>query len=290
MQNKIQFKSVRDFGEVINDTFQFIKQNFKPLLKTFFYFCGIFLIGGALASIIGQLNMQNEINAGTPKSVVTLASMTSLPMIFILIFSILNYTAIIVSILSFITLYVEKGQIAPTVEEVWGYFRYYIFRVLFSSLFIGVICMVSFILLIIPFIYIFPAMSLLIPVMVIENANFSYSFGKSFKLLNGQWWITAGTLLILWIITYALLTAVALPGVLLGFTNSFVPESIVPKPAVIVFQNILQYLSHVFMIIPVTGIALIYFNLVERQENLGLFDRIDQLGSTEQKNEVSEEY
>ena len=290
MQNNIQFRSVRDFGEVINDTFQFVKQNLKPLLKTFFYFCGLFLIGGALANITAQLNMNSAIQAGTPKSAVTLANLFSVPMIFSFIFSVLTYVAVVLSILAYVTLYVEKGRIAPSIDEVWGYFKYYFVRVLFSTLFIGVILTASLFFLIIPFIYIFPAMSLLLPVMVIENATFSYSFGKSFKILKGQWWVTAGTLLILWIITYALLTVVALPGVVLGMTDQFVPQTTAAKPALIVFQSILTYLSQVFMVIPVVGISLIYFNLVERQENLGLFDRIDELGNTGHKTNISEEY
>lgn len=290
MQEKIQFKSVRDFGEVINDTFQFVKQNLKPLLKTFFYFSGLFLIGGALANIIAQMNMQDAINSGAPRSAVTISNVFTAPMLFSLLFTFLNYVAITVSVLSFITIYVEKGRIAPSLEEVWGYFRYYFLRVLGSAIFIGVILTVSMMLLIIPFIYIFPAMSILLPIMVIENATFSYSFGKSFKLLNGQWWITAGTILILWIITYALLIVVTLPGILLAMTDAFIPASIIPKTPSIIFQNILSYLSQVFLIIPLVGLSLIYFNLVERQENLGLFDRIDELGNRDQKNDISEEY
>ena len=43
MIQKVEFRKVRDFGEVISDTFLFMKQNFKPLFKAFFYLCGFFL-------------------------------------------------------------------------------------------------------------------------------------------------------------------------------------------------------------------------------------------------------
>jgi len=289
MQNNLQFKKVRDFGEIINDTFVFIKQNFKPLLKVFIYFCGLFLLGGVLSTVVQQLSLQGT-GYGTGRSVTRFAGLFALPVIFSFIFAILNYTALVVSILSFIAIYIERGNIAPQAEEIWGYFKYYFFRVLWSSLLIGVLLVVCMALLFIPFIYVFPAMSLLLPVMVIENSNFQYSFNRSFKLLTDQWWVTAGTILVTWIITYALMIAVAIPGVLLTLAGKFFPESMVSGTVAVIVTSVLQHISHVFMIIPIVGVTLCYFNLAERQENSGLFDRINQLGGTDDKPVQAEEY
>lgn len=289
MNNNLQFKKVRDFGEIINDTFGFIKQNFKPLLKVFFYFCGLFLVGGALSGIMHQLNLQDVAN-GTGRSATRFAAMFTLPVILSFIFTIFNYTALTVSMLSFVAIYIERGNIAPTVDEIWGYFKYYFFRVMWSSLLMGLILVVCFAFLIVPFIYVFPAMSLLLPIMVIENGNFSYSFSRSFKLLNDQWWVTAGTILVIWVITYALLLAVAIPGVLLTLAGTFIPKSMVSGTLAIIVSTVLQHLSHVFMIIPMVGVTFCYFNLAERQENSGLFDRINQLGGTDEKPAQAEEY
>jgi hypothetical protein len=55
MQPKIELAKTRDFGEIINDTFLFMRQNFKPLLKYFFTFCGIFLAAGTVCSTLYQL-------------------------------------------------------------------------------------------------------------------------------------------------------------------------------------------------------------------------------------------
>jgi hypothetical protein len=283
MQNNLQFKKVRDFGEIINDTFVFIKQNFKPLIKVFFYLCGLFLLGGALSTIMHQLNL---VNTGSTR----LSAIFTLQGILAIIFAALNYAALAVTILSFIALYVENGNVAPKVEQVWAYFKYYFFRVLFSNILLGMILIGSFLLLIIPFFYVFPAMSLLLPIMVLENGTFGYSFRKSFKLLTNQWWVTAGTMLVIWIITYALMLAVSIPGVLLSLTSTFVPKSMVPGSLAIVVTTVLQHLSHVLMIIPMVGVTFCYFNLAERQENSGLFDRINQLGGTDDKPVQAEEY
>jgi hypothetical protein len=133
-------------------------------------------------------------------------------------------------------------------------------------------------------------MSLLLPVMVIENGTFGYSFRRSFKLLANQWWVTFGTLIILWIVTYAGFVAVSLPGILTGLTTQLSHGAAAPHPAVTIVLTVFQQVAQLFMIIPAVGTSLIYFNLLERQENTGLFDRINQLGDAAPGKEVAEEY
>ena len=41
---KIQFRKVREFGENISDTFSFIKQEFKPLLKSYLLIAGVLIL------------------------------------------------------------------------------------------------------------------------------------------------------------------------------------------------------------------------------------------------------
>ncbi|RZL26942.1 MAG: hypothetical protein EOO96_22340 [Pedobacter sp.] len=59
---KIEFKKIRDFGQIINDTFTFIRQNFKPLIKTYYIFCGLFVLAGMLAMLLQQYKAVNIIN------------------------------------------------------------------------------------------------------------------------------------------------------------------------------------------------------------------------------------
>ena len=42
MPSKIELLKVRDFGEIITDSFGFVRQNFKQLVKCFFVFSGFF--------------------------------------------------------------------------------------------------------------------------------------------------------------------------------------------------------------------------------------------------------
>jgi hypothetical protein len=295
MAQQVEFKKVRDFGEVIGDTFLFIKQNFKPLLKTFIYFCGFFMLAGLLTAIMVQSNVFREAGAMKIAPIYTnsysrisdFAGQYLLLIIFIMLF----YNAIYVSMLSYVTLYIEKGNIAPSTQEVWGYYKYYFFRVLGSSIVAGLFMVICFICCIIPGIYVFPAMSIFYPIIILENASLGHSFDRSFKLVKNEWWITAAILLVVWIITYFMSMVIQMPAaIIMMFTAISHTEQPISN-AYIILSSCGQYLSYIFFIIPIIASALIYFNLVERKESVGLMSRIERLGAdSTDKHHTEEEY
>jgi hypothetical protein len=209
----------------------------------------------------------------------------------VIIFSLLNYTAITVSTLSFIALYVQKGNQAPTVEEVWSYFKYYFLRVFGSSIAVCIFLIICLLFCGLPFFYVFPAMSLFYSIMVVENGSFEYSFSRSFKLLKDQWWVTAGAIFVIWIITYACMSMASMPAIILTMVSAFTKASGGMSTFIIVISTVIQYVCQVFMILPVIGVTLCYFNLVERLDNTGLLERINQLGKSETNlNSTPEDY
>jgi hypothetical protein len=296
MSDKLEFRKLREFGEIINDMFQFIKQNFKPLMKTYIYLCGFFVLAGMLAAIMYQVGLQkigfgyggNQANANPFNR---FGQLFTFNYFVVIIFSVLNYTAIVVSTLSFIALYVQKGNQAPSVEEVWAYFKYYFLRVFGSSIAISIFLIVCLLFCGLPFFYVFPAMSLFYSVMVLENGSFEYSFSRSFKLLKDQWWVTAGAILVIWIITYACMSMASMPAIILTMVSAFTKASGGMSTLIIVVSTVIQYVCQVFMVLPVIGVTLCYFNLVERLDNTGLLERINQLGKSETDlNSTPEDY
>lgn len=293
MLEKVEFKKLREFGEIVNDTFLFIKQNFKPLLKVFVYFCGFFLLAGMIASVIQQLGMKKVMfgsNPGNPFSSYKFAELFTFNYFLVILFSLASYAAITVSILSYIAAYMEKGKLAPTPEEVWLYFKYYFFRVFWSNFLVSFFLIFCFVLCLIPGVYVFPAMSLFSSIMVLENKNFSYSFNRSFKLLKDQWWVTAGAVLVIWVITYACMSLASLPAVALTMVGVFTQGSKGLTDTVIIIATVIQQLCYVFMIIPVVGCTFCYFNLTERQESAGLMDRINEMDQKKDDFNGIEEY
>jgi hypothetical protein len=290
MSELVEFKKIREFGEMINDTFLFVRQNFKPILKAFIYLCGFFILAGIATSVMNQLNVRDAVVNSTNFEA-RISAIFTLNYLVSIIFVVLNYNALTVTVLSYIALYIDKGNVSPKLDEVWVYFKYYFFRALVGSVLVGVFTVLAFICCILPGIYVFPIMSLFFPIMLFENASVGYCFSRSFKLVKDQWWITAAVLIIIWMITYACTLFVSIPSMILGFMSAFTSGSKQISNLSLAVVSVIQYLSQVFVILPLICSAFCYFNLRERQESYGLLERIGKLGSPKDNlNSSKEEY
>ena len=312
MKDKVEFRKLREFGELIGDTFLFMKQNFKPLMKSFFALTGIFIAGSIISSIMAQLQLVGISQASGrvyDDSFRSMLANIGLNYILVIIFVLLTYTSMYVSVLSFVALYIEKGNEAPTVEEVWSYYKHYFFRVLGSMLAIaiilGLIVVVFFVIvgsinqllavfsaliIVLPlFVYIFPMLTLFYPTMIMENSSLWDSSDRSFRLTKNQWWITAAVILVINLIFYAFSTMVQLPAIIIMMIGTFTEGKPTINNTYAVISAVSQQISYIFMIIPIICSALIYFNLVERKENLGLLQRMDGLGQHPEADQATQE-
>lgn len=281
MTENIEFKKRRDFGQVINDTFAFMRQNFKPLIKTYFTFCGLFVLASMCTMLIQQYKTVNVINTmGNGKSSAGLG-IYGIEYFLSIIFSMASYASMTVAILSYIAIYVQKGNQTPTKEEVWGFIRYYFLRVFGSSILLLLLLIVGFIFCLLPGFYLFPFVAMMFPIMVIENGSLSYSFSRSFKIIKDNFWITFGTLIVVWIIVYACMSMIVLPTTLFGMIGMFSSKGAHMSLTLTMISTVLQSLCQVFTIVPIITISLMYFNLIEEKENVGLMERISNFGTSE---------
>jgi hypothetical protein len=302
MTKKIELSKIRDFGEIITDSFIFARQNLKPLLSAFFVFCGFFLVAGAITASLQQIKVAHTVNsvfdsANAPSS---FRSSTYNPFSFLgieyllsILFIWLNYVSMTVVVFSFIALYKEKGNVAPTLSEVWGYFKYFFFRIFGSSILLAILMGIAFALCIIPGIYLFPIMGLVYPIMVFENSSLGYGFNKSFRLIKDKWWLTAGSLFVMFLILYIATVIIVLPTTIINLSSMFLhPGKGMHLSAVLtIITTLLQHLCEVFVILPLITISLCYFNLNEVREGTGLMERISKLGNTKpDDNLAGEEY
>jgi len=280
----IEFKKRRDFGQVINDTFTFMRQNFKPLIKVYFTFCGLFVLASMLTMLLQQYKMVNIVNnfgiEGNPRKL-GLGSSLGLEYFLSILFSFVSYSSMNVAILSYIAIYVQKGNQTPTTDEVWGYFKFYFFRVFWSSILLTMLLIVGLVCCAIPGFWLFPFVSIMFPIMVIENGSLGYSFSRSFKIVKDNFWITFGVLIVVWIIVYACMSMVVLPTSLFNMISMFTHKTPHMSLTLTMITTVLQSLCQVFTVIPIITISLAYFSLVEQKENTGLMERISNFGNTE---------
>jgi hypothetical protein len=280
----IEFKKIRDFGQVINDTFTFMRQNFKPLIKVYFTFCGLFVVASMLTMLLQQYKMVNVVNTignGRNTGGLGFKYLYGFEYFLSILFSLASYASMTVAIISYIAIYVQKGNQPPTIDEVWGYFKYYFLRVFGSSILLTLMLAVSVLFCVVPFFWLFPFVAMMFPIMVIENGSLSYAFNRSFKIIKDNFWITFGTLIIVWIIIYACMVMVVLPTSLLNMVGMFTHKTAHMSLTLTMITTILQSLCQVFTIIPAITISLAYFSLVEQKESTGLMERISNFGNTE---------
>ncbi len=285
MQPKIELAKTRDFGEIINDTFTFIGQNWKPLLKSYVIICGFFIVASLIVALLQQQKLIGAMEFQTPTTTHgyftrRFSALFGFTYFLSMFFGLLSYSSLSLLPLSFMALYKEKGNVAPETEEVWGYFKHYFFRVLGTNIVIGVVFIIAFALCLIPGVYLFPILSLILPTIVFENAGLGYSWSKASQLIKENWWQTFGALAVIVIITYAAMMVFVIPATLFSVSTMFISKS-KPSSSAFMLTTIVSALCYVFYMLPSITAALCYFNLNEQKEGTGLMNRINNFGNND---------
>jgi len=292
MKQPIELRKLRDFGQTINDSFTFFKENFKPLVRILLAICGLFILIGTISTVFTYMNISSMFNftpgdyesSSKPVSYI----IGSIISAFILV---LTQAFIHLATLCYISVYLQKNNTTPTLAEVWGYFRYYFFRVLGSGIAMFFVIAVGFVLCVIPGIYISIPMYLVIPIIVIENGSFGYAFNKSFKLIKNNWWTVFGVIFIMSLVVGVASSIAGIPLTLVSVGSKFIPMKALSLP-IIIFFSIMRNLLILAYTLPAIAVCLCYFNLSEDKEGTGLLDRIEKLGQHNNQNDglPSEEY
>ncbi|WP_158825264.1 hypothetical protein [Mucilaginibacter lacusdianchii] len=292
---KIELAKSREFGELVSDTFTFIRQNFKPLIKALAIFCGFFFIAVAITQTLQQIKTVDLTRQAMTDpdygNYFSRSGRFGIEYFLSIIFMLLGYTTLTVTVFSYMSLYREHGNVPPTIEQLWVYIKYFFLRIFGSTLLLSILLAFAFALCLIPGVWLSPIFGLIFPIMVFENAGFGYAFNRSFNLINNHWWATFGAMIIMFIITYIAALIFSMPSVVLMVINLlFHAPSIAKSVPIIAVVTLLQTLSITLTVMPLVTSALCYFNLNEIKEGTGLIDRIKRFGTQTDSNLPAEEY
>ncbi len=287
MEESFEPRKVRDFGEVINDTFVFIFKTWKPLLRAYVAICGFFVVGSLLTSLLQQLRMMKSIKTGIANAPSNpfgiISDLLGFEYIVALVFSLMMYTAITLTTLAFIHLYKEKGNEVPTVEEVWTYVKFYFFQFMGSGILLFILFFVGFMFCLIPGIYLFPIIALIFPIMLMESSNLGFAFSKAFTLIKGNWWATFGVQVIMLILVTLAGFVFYIPMMIAGMGGFFGGITQMNTLSVVT-KVVISHLTMAFMVFPNIAIALSYYSLSELKDGTGLMDRIRNFGKKDADN------
>lgn len=291
MQNNVpvNFREVRDLGQIVNTTFVFLKQEWRPLFRAIAMLCmpfavvGGFLAGGSMAGL-----QTAGVQADTdPFSALTMVRTTMLSVIPAYLLLLAAYILLIAVVHEYLRSY-HLGQHQSTstgelIKQALGQVGPYLGASILSWLLLFVGLMLFFF----PFFYVWAVVSLAYAAHAMERTGGSGAISRSYNLVKGDFWPTLGLLFVISIIQYLLMYVVQLPALIVGVAvnlNSglkMVENSTIGLNyptwygALTAFATALQWCA-MMLIYPVmaTCLTLKYFSRVEQKEGQGLKEKI----------------
>jgi hypothetical protein len=301
-QQKIQLRKIRDFGDVFSDSFQFIRQEFKPLLTAFVLIGGPFiLVNSILLSVFanqsvsffqqvirGAFNMQmNMSDLWTPAYFITLVS------------TVLNVSALKTVVAVYMDLY-DKDNRSHDTKEVWLKFLKCVAKIFFFTLIRYLIIMVAAIVMFVPVlgvlawiafcIFFIVATTPYTFIMVSEEESFFNSFTRCFEITKGYFWISFAIYLVASLIFIIGSGIVGFLGTMMIDLSSYFSIKDITAVATI-FLSVIHTIQYFFYLILFVCVGLQYYDLIEIREGTGLMKRLQNLGRNVNPNaEIEEQY
>ncbi len=290
---KMKLYEQRDFGEKINATFTFLRDNFVPLGKSLLYIAGpaMLLVGVVSAlSVSGILFNHGEM---TEEGLMVALGGNG----FAGLMTALSIPLVIGVVYGYLKLYLDREEGAEiSVSEVWAEVKKYYLPLLLSVVVTTILFFIGLMFLIIPGFLLMAALSFIFILQVKEKLSFGEAFSRCFTLVSDHYLSTLGLLLVMLILQSILTSVFNLPvliftgaGAFLSSSGDFDMEnsSALVQALFIILQVISTLGSQFMYAITLVAIAFQYGNLVEKKEAAGLMQEVQSIG--EQKNHNSEE-
>jgi hypothetical protein len=309
----IEFHQARDFSRKMNATFEFIKQNFKPLGKCILFIAAppvllsTLLFGSFMGDMFGQsLRPEQAVQMQNFFLSPSFWIQWGLMLVFLTVSAVMN----LATINNYIIIYGEKKNNNIEVSEVWERVRSTFWMYLGTMLSFFLLATVLCIVLIVPVsllaavspvlivfggfaafffaFYLIFASSLTFFIRSYEQKGFFESMFRSFKLVRDKWWSTFGLIFVLYFIMGIVSYVFIIPWYIVTAVSAFHdtsaatfadPSSTWQLMTIVFFT--LYYLAQMFLAsLPNVGIAFQYFNLVELKEAKGLMNQIETIGQS----------
>ncbi|MBR8536550.1 hypothetical protein KDU71_13330 [Carboxylicivirga sediminis] len=281
---EFKFAQRRDFSSVINAAFEFFKQEGKLFMKTMLTYTGIpviVMIASLVYMVMQLVNGQFSAitNSPDPMSILTFF----IPLFIFIVLAIVVQIVIMAASYGYMKVYHEKGKGNFSPSDVGQQIVRNFFPIIGYTFVISLLIMAGFIFFIIPGIYFAIILSLIFPIMFVEDGGLSKNFNRCFQVIKNHWWLTFAVLIVASLIVGIVGSIISVP---LQFYLQFKIPTIAQSgdwsqvniPFVVISYVLLIILGiylRAFVYI-VTGIQ--YFSLNENDGSSTIMDRINQIG------------
>lgn len=275
--DKFVFKKIRDIGDILTDTFQYIRIHYLTLGKGLLFFVlPIYLINFfVLKDYFGELIQQ--IFSGNPDAFATLIDWRYFAGIFL---GMLGSAALGGVTLTHIQLTEQEESAEP--DRILQDLIPSVLNFLALSIILGFILFISAFFFLIPAIFLGIKLSLSAPILILENRSITEAMARSWELTKDYWWNTFGVIVIFYILILIISWAFAIPISIFSILANDTGMETAVNPSVfsnlyLVINGILSAISSLATAIMYIGLSLHFFNLQERKEGVDLRSKIEGL-------------
>lgn len=275
--NYIQFKKRRELGEILSDTFGFVRANFKGLFTVLLRTSLIPFILVILASVYYQFVIGNLTDITPYSAVFSLGGLGLAGLLF--------YATSSATVYSFIKEYDEtKGQ-ELNLEYITSEAKANIGNMIGLTLLAYLMLIFGIAFFIIPGIYFLVPLAVIFPILLFKETTIFGAIKEGFRLTKGFWWITFGTVLVIAIIIGVMSFAFSVPALIYSITKMIITSSSGgsltggnPGDFIYLALSALGSAgSNLLSIVFLVALGFVYYDLDEEKNRTGLKQKIEEL-------------
>lgn len=280
IEKEIQFRKKREIGEIFTDSFDFIRQEIKPISKLIAIYVLPFIVLYGFVQIYLQKNVVSKIDFTNTEALLENIGPIYLNVFLFALFGLFVQSLLIATYYSYIEVYVKKGKGNFDLSEITPHLFTNGLLAIGASIVVFIVVMLGLILCIIPGIFFANTLSIVFIILLFERKGLGSALSRSAFLVNPQWWntflINIVGLIIIWVVSFIM----AIPTMVAGLSINIFGQNQSPVEYpnwywVVVGAS--TVISSTLYIIPYTFLAFQYFNLDERTKSAQITENQQQL-------------
>ncbi len=280
---KIDFKRQREIGEILSDTFKFIRLEYKGLFTALMRNAAIpFLLllaaAGYYAATATDLSFITEGSIFSAAGFLVSVSLVGLAQV-------LYFGFMFGSILHYIKQYTENNGVVDQ-DSISQKVKSSLGGILGLSILTALMLIVGLFLCFFPMVYLSVPLALVFSIYVFLNMSVGDSITESFSLVKNEWWSSFFTFVVIYIIVYLIGMVFQIPALIYTIFKAFTKSQEVSGGDVsqifdwiyVTLSVIASAASYLFYGIIVIASAFVYFNLNEKKNQTGTLEQINTIG------------
>ena len=267
-QQNIKFRKTRELGEIISDSFLFLKQESQTIFRLLLVYVFPFILLYAFGQIYMQKNIIGQLDLTDQEALIQNIGAIFPSLFLFMLFQLFIQSLIIGTFYSYIEAYVKTGKGKFSFTDISALFFNNSLLALGANLLFTIVTFFGIIMCFLPGIFFANTFSLVFIIAIYEKKGIGDAFSRSWKLVTTQWWQTLLLnllgILIIWIVSMLF----SFPLMMAGFANTIGGDaiSIHDYPTWYwVVTGISIVVTMALYVIPFTFQAFQYFNLEESE-------------------------